>query len=62
MHAIRCNKCSGMLRPNVVWFGESLDSEVLLKTDQALAKCDLCLLVSENRTELAQTKNYNQYF
>ena len=43
---IRCDKCGGLLRPHVVWFGEALESEVLQKTDQALAKCDLCLLVS----------------
>lgn len=26
------NGCNGLLRPNVVWFGESLDPNVLLKT------------------------------
>ena len=42
-----------MLRPHVVWFGEALDSEVLLKTDQVLAACDLCLLVSETNYRIA---------
>ena len=55
---IRCSKCGGMLRPHVVWFGEALDSEVLLKTDQALAKCDLCLLVSEIHTEVCLKKTF----
>lgn len=41
----KCEKCGGLLRPHVVWFGEALESEVLQKTNQALAKCDLCLLV-----------------
>ncbi|KAK2148330.1 hypothetical protein LSH36_502g02041 [Paralvinella palmiformis] len=43
----RCKKsgCGGMLRPHVVWFGESLDSEVLYQTEQELSKCDLCLVV-----------------
>ena len=36
-----------MLRPHVVWFGESLDSEVLYQTEQELSKCDLCLVVSK---------------
>ncbi|KAK8406790.1 hypothetical protein O3P69_007385 [Scylla paramamosain] len=27
----RCQKCSGLLRPNVVWFGEGLDNNVLQK-------------------------------
>ena len=43
---IRCNKCGGLLRPHVVWFGEALDTKVLQKTDEVLEKCDLCLLVS----------------
>ncbi|KAL8590606.1 NAD-dependent protein deacylase sirtuin-5, mitochondrial [Nucella lapillus] len=42
-----CTKdgCGGLLRPHVVWFGESLDSGVLNQTDQELEKCDLCLVV-----------------
>lgn len=42
----KCSKCSGLLRPNVVWFGEALDPEVLRRTNEELDKCDLCLLVS----------------
>lgn len=38
-------ECGGLLRPHVVWFNESLDSEVLEKATQALAQCDLCLVV-----------------
>ena len=34
-----------MVRPAVVWFGESLDHGVLAKTDEVLAQCDVCLLV-----------------
>ncbi|XP_066289096.1 NAD-dependent protein deacylase sirtuin-5, mitochondrial-like isoform X1 [Branchiostoma lanceolatum] len=37
--------CGGLLRPHVVWFGESLDPDVLTRTDQELDKCDLCLVV-----------------
>lgn len=38
--------CNGLLRPHVVWFGESLDPQVLAKTDYELENCDLCLVVS----------------
>lgn len=43
----RCEKqgCHGLLRPHVVWFGESLDAEILAKVEEELEKCDLCLVV-----------------
>lgn len=43
----RCEQssCRGLLRPNVVWFGETLDSHVLTKVEKALDLCDLCLVV-----------------
>lgn len=37
--------CDGLLRPHVVWFGESLDSDVLIRAESELAGCDLCLVV-----------------
>ena len=37
--------CGGLLRPDVVWFGESLDHEVLEDADRELELCDLCLVV-----------------
>lgn len=43
----RCEKsdCHGLLRPNVVFFGETLDSHVLTKVEKELEVCDLCLVV-----------------
>eukprot|EP00118_Oscarella_pearsei_P013178 m.102278 g.102278 ORF g.102278 m.102278 type:complete len:310 (+) comp37162_c0_seq1:66-995(+) len=41
----QCNKCQGLLRPHVVWFGESLFPEVLSKVDSAMEKADVCLVV-----------------
>lgn len=43
----RCENhdCHGLLRPNVVWFGETLDSHVLTKVEKELDSCDLCLVV-----------------
>ncbi|GBM78535.1 NAD-dependent protein deacylase sirtuin-5, mitochondrial [Araneus ventricosus] len=41
----RCVKCAGLLRPHVVWFGESLDPDVLMAAQQELDQCDLCLVI-----------------
>jgi|TARA_B100000315_G_scaffold215699_2_gene215144 NAD-dependent deacetylase len=40
----RCPHCHGLVRPGVVWFGESLDPEVLRQCDAAL-DCDLFLTI-----------------
>ncbi|XP_067857823.1 NAD-dependent protein deacylase sirtuin-5, mitochondrial isoform X2 [Heptranchias perlo] len=37
--------CNGLLRPHVVWFGETLDSDILMEVNKELEICDLCLLV-----------------
>ncbi|XP_071539530.1 NAD-dependent protein deacylase-like [Panulirus ornatus] len=41
----RCRACAGLLRPHVIWFGESLDSDVMDKAHDELHNCDLCLVV-----------------
>jgi NAD-dependent deacetylase len=40
----RCPHCGGLLRPGVVWFGESIDAGALASTEAAL-DCDVCLAV-----------------
>lgn len=42
-----CKKpsCGGLLRPHIVWFGESLDAAVLEKAGTAMESCDVCLVV-----------------
>ncbi|XP_063056473.1 NAD-dependent protein deacylase sirtuin-5, mitochondrial [Engraulis encrasicolus] len=35
--------CNGLLRPHLVWFGETLDSDILTAVE--LDMCDLCLVV-----------------
>ncbi|PSN49016.1 NAD-dependent protein deacylase sirtuin-5 [Blattella germanica] len=37
--------CGGMLRPHVVWFGESLDTDIIQETEDILDNCDLCLVI-----------------
>jgi len=40
-----CRLCQALLRPHIVWFGESLWEEDLRRCDQALHSCDLFLVV-----------------
>ncbi|XP_023714152.1 NAD-dependent protein deacylase sirtuin-5, mitochondrial isoform X2 [Cryptotermes secundus] len=37
--------CGSLLRPHVVWFGESLDTAVLNEAEDALESCDICLVI-----------------
>jgi NAD-dependent deacetylase len=41
----RCPHCGGLVRPGVVWFGESLDPSVLQHATEAAAACDVFLAV-----------------
>jgi NAD-dependent deacetylase len=41
----RCPTCSSLLRPDVVWFGESLDAGILEEAFSAAKASDLCLVV-----------------
>ncbi|MFW6080075.1 MAG: SIR2 family NAD-dependent protein deacylase, partial [Gemmatimonadota bacterium] len=41
----RCERCGELLRPDVVWFGESLDGAVLEAAFRAAAEADACLVV-----------------
>ena len=41
----RCARCGGLLRPGVVWFGESLDPGVLGAATDAAAGADVALVV-----------------
>ncbi len=40
-----CADCGGMLRPDVVWFGEALDAAVLDESFAAAASCEVMLVV-----------------
>jgi NAD-dependent deacetylase len=41
----RCDECEGMLRPDVVWFGEALDPDVIGASLEAARRADVCLVV-----------------
>jgi NAD-dependent deacetylase len=40
-----CPHCQAQLRPDVVWFGEMLDRNVLQRIDEALATCEIFIAV-----------------
>ena len=40
-----CPRCGSMLRPDVVWFGETLPEEALRRAQEAAAQCDLFLSI-----------------
>jgi len=41
----RCPVCSALLRPDIVWFGESLDQEVLSEAFRVAQASQVCLVV-----------------
>ena len=41
----RCNDCGGPLRPDVVWFGESLDPIIIGEAQDEALRADVCLVV-----------------
>ncbi|MBN1547195.1 MAG: NAD-dependent deacylase [Syntrophaceae bacterium] len=41
----KCKTCGGLLRPDVVWFGESLDGRLLNQADEAARNCDVMLVI-----------------
>jgi len=40
-----CPECQGLLRPHIVWFGESLNPEDLSRSEDALRSCELLLII-----------------
>ena len=40
-----CSECDGLLRPHIVWFGESLAPEDLECSFAALQRCDMLLII-----------------
>jgi NAD-dependent deacetylase len=40
-----CDACRGLLRPHIVWFGESLDPADLRRCTETLQTCDLLLVI-----------------
>jgi len=43
-----CNVCKGMLKPNAIFFGEPLESQVLQAADEIIAGCDLLIVLGSS--------------
>ncbi len=43
--APRCEHCGGLVRPDVVWFGEYLPQEVFVEAEQAARRADVFLCI-----------------
>lgn len=43
-----CENCNGLLKPNVIFFGEPLESENLLKADEMIDECDLLIILGSS--------------
>lgn len=41
----RCGGCGALLRPGVVWFGETIDPQVMRAADRAASDCEVFLVV-----------------
>jgi NAD-dependent deacetylase len=41
----RCPRCKGNLRPDVVWFGESLNPAIISQVYEELERADVCLVI-----------------
>jgi len=41
----KCQECGGLLRPHVVWFGESLDFELLSRAIESARSCQVMLVI-----------------
>ena len=40
-----CPGCGGLLRPHIVWFGESLDQQDISRSQEAVQDCEVLLII-----------------
>lgn len=43
-----CEACNGLLKPNAIFYGEPLESEVLAAADRMIAECDLLIILGSS--------------
>jgi NAD-dependent deacetylase len=46
----RCDRCGSLLRPDVVWFGESLPVQAIAAAREAVERCDLFFSIGTSGT------------
>jgi NAD-dependent deacetylase len=44
-YPLHCEKCGGLLRPHIVWFGEPLDPRDVMDATDAVEDCDAILVI-----------------
>ncbi|MCL6430658.1 MAG: NAD-dependent protein deacylase, partial [Anaerolineae bacterium] len=44
----RCSECGGILKPDIVLFGEVLPEDVLVEAEEEVASCDLIWVVGSS--------------
>ncbi len=44
-NALKCDNCGGLIRPDVVWFGEMLPVDIFNEAEKAARICDICFVV-----------------
>lgn len=44
----RCASCDGILKPNVILFGEALPAQAMLTSNQAVQRCDVILIAGSS--------------
>ena len=43
--ALKCDECGGLIRPDVVWFGEYLPQDQFQKSEIEASKSDICFVI-----------------
>lgn len=43
--APKCEECGGMIRPDVVWFGETLPQKIFAEAERRAQESDICFIV-----------------
>jgi len=41
----KCKNCGGLIRPDVVWFGENLPTEIFAESENKAKFCDICFVI-----------------
>ena len=41
----KCRKCNGLIRPDVIWFGENLRGDAFPNGERKAKECDICFVV-----------------
>jgi NAD-dependent deacetylase len=63
----KCTKCNGLIRPDVIWFGENLRGDAFPVGEKKAKECDICFVVGTSAVVYPAAyipltaKNYGAY-